>query len=243
VKRPAAVLVAISAAALLAIANGAATPAQTPTLSATVGPGFTISLRDAQGSRVTTLAPGTYQIEVEDLSGEHNFHLSGPGVNESTSVEFVGKETWRVTLQDGTYRYMCDPHASTMRGSFTVGSVSQPPAPPPPPASPPPASPPPAAVTPKTRLVVTAGPAAVITLRTAAGKQVKRLKRGIYTVVVRDRSRMHNVHLVAPGFNRKTTLAFVGRQTWRVRLQRAGTLRYRCDPHASHMRGSARIVR
>jgi plastocyanin len=71
---------------------------------------------------------------------------------------------------------------------------------------------------------------------------VRQVQRGTYTVLVRDRSREHNVHLIAPGYNRKTTVPFVGQQTWRVRLQRAGTLRYLCDPHASHMRGSARII-
>ena len=51
------------------------------------------------------------------------------------------------------------------------------------------------------------------------------------------------VHLVAPGYNRKTTLPFVGTQTWRVTLARAGMLRYLCDPHAIlGMRGSAKIV-
>ena len=33
-----------------------------------------------------------------------------------------GKGTfrWVVTLKKGTYRYVCDPHASFMKGSFTV---------------------------------------------------------------------------------------------------------------------------
>jgi len=63
-------------------------------------------------------------------------------------------------------------------------------------------------------------------------------------MVVRDRSRIHNAHVVAPGFNRKTTLPFVGAQRWKVKLARPGALRFLCDPHASTgMRGSARIVR
>jgi plastocyanin len=232
VKRSAVVLAALAAATLLAVADGAATTAQTPTLVGTVGPGFTIMLRDAQGSRVTRLDPGTYDIEVEDLSDEHSFHLEGPGVDERTEVGFTGKVRWTVTFRDGNYVYRCDPHPS-LRGSFVVGNPQPAPAPSPPP---------PAAVTPRTRLVVTAGPAEVITLRTAAGKAVRQLQRGTYTVLVRDRSRIHNVHLIAPGYSRKTTVPFVGQQTWKVPLKRVGTLRYRCDPHASHMRGSARIV-
>jgi plastocyanin len=226
-----AVATTLALAALLGSADGSASPAQTPTLFGSVGPEFEITLRDAQGNRVTRLDPGTFVIEVEDLSDFHTFHLEGPGVDERTEVAFTGKVTWTVTFRDGTYVYHCDPHPS-LRGTLVVGN---PPAPKPPP--------PPSGVTPKTRLVVTAGPAEVITLKTAAGKVVKRLKRGTYTVTVRDRSRLHNVRLRAPGYQRSTTLNFVGTQRWRVKLARAGTLRYSCDPHASTgMRGSAKIV-
>jgi plastocyanin len=27
---------------------------------------------------------------------------------------------WHVTLRKGTYKYVCDPHATFMKGSFTV---------------------------------------------------------------------------------------------------------------------------
>ena len=56
-------------------------------LFATVGPDFTISLRNAQGQNVTQLDPGHYRILVEDRSDFHNFHLSGPGVSLATDVE------------------------------------------------------------------------------------------------------------------------------------------------------------
>jgi plastocyanin len=99
-------------------------------------------------------------------------------------------------------------------------------------------------VTAKTRLVLTSGPGFVITLKTPKGKAVKTMKRGTYTMVVRDRGPTHNAHVVAPGFNRKTSpLTYTGSQTWRVRLARTGTLRFLCDPHARQgMRGSAKIV-
>ena len=70
------------------------------------------------------------------------------------------------------------------------------------------------------------------------------MKRGTYTVTVRDRSRIHLAHVRAPGFDRTTTLPFQGTQRWRARLARTGTLRFLCDPHVLQgMRGSAKIVR
>jgi plastocyanin len=50
----------------------------------------------------------------------HNFHLRGRGVNKRTTVAFRGTATWTVTLRVGTYRFVCDPHARRMRGSFRV---------------------------------------------------------------------------------------------------------------------------
>jgi plastocyanin len=31
-----------------------------------------------------------------------------------------GNESFEVTLEPGEYTFLCDPHASTMRGTFTV---------------------------------------------------------------------------------------------------------------------------
>ena len=233
--RAAALIAAIIVAALLGATDGSAVRAQNVKLVGTVGPGFFIILEDAQGNRVTNLEPGTYDIQVADLSEEHNFHLVGPGVDRLTPVGAAITETWTVTLTDGTYRYNCDPHLTMMRGSFTVGNAP----PPPPPA------PSPTVVTPKSKLVLTSGPRFVITLKTAAGKAVKRMKRGTYRVTVRDRGRIHNAHVIAPGYNRKTSpLTLTGTQTWKVKLARTGTLRFLCDPHASTgMKGSAKIVR
>ena len=234
VTRPAVVAVALAAAALFTAAGGGAAPAQNAKLSGIVGPGFTISLRDASGARVTRLDPGTYEIEISDMSVEHNFRLTGPGgVNQATEIGDTGMVTWTVTLVDGAYRYVCDPHAPMMNGSFTVGTPRT--------TTPPP----PSAITPSTRLRLTSGPGYSIRLTTAAGKAVKTMKTGTYTVQVRDRSRIHNAHAIGPGYNRKTTpLTYVGTQTWRVKLARAGTLRFVCDPHAAMgMRGSAKIVR
>lgn len=227
--------IALGAASLLLAIGGSAAPAQAVKLVGTVGPEFTITLEDAQGNRVTKLDPGTYEIEVRDRSDFHTFHLQGPGVDERTQAEFTGDVTWRVTLRDGNYTFLCDVHPSSMRGTFTVGN---------PPATPPPSQTPPGGITAKTKLVLTSGPAYAITLKTAAGRAVRSMRVGTYTVVVRDRSQIHNAHLVAPGYNRATRpLSYRGTQTWKVRLARPGTLRFLCDPHKSRMKGSAKIVR
>jgi plastocyanin len=224
--------VVIACASLVLVPGAATAPSQAVPLFGTVGPGFTITLADASNRLVTQLDPGTYEIEVEDRSDFHSFHLRGPGVDEATDVTFTGTVTWTVTLRDGRYTYACDPHP-TLAGSFTVGSPQTP-------APPSGAAP----ITAKTRVVLTAGPSQRITLRTAAGKVVRTMRVGTYTMTVRDRSRFHNAHVRAPGYNRATTLAFVGTERWRVRLAKVGTLRFLCDPHASAgMRGSAKIVR
>lgn len=90
------------------------------TLDGTVGPGFDISLKDSSGNDVSTLTPGTYTINVDDKASIHNFHLTGPGVDESTDVSGTGTTSWTVTLQTGTYTFQCDPHSSSMNGSFEV---------------------------------------------------------------------------------------------------------------------------
>ena len=84
------------------------------------------------GTRVTHLAAGTYEIQVHDNSTFHNFHLTGPGLDKSTEVDTKSVVTWTVTLTDGVYKYVCDPHASFMNGTFTVGTAQPPPPPPPP---------------------------------------------------------------------------------------------------------------
>jgi plastocyanin len=96
------------------------TAASGSTLTASVGPGFDISLTDANGAAVSTLSAGEYTIEVNDQSDIHNFHLTGPGVDETTDVGGTGTESWTVTFQAGSYHFQCDPHASTMNGDVEV---------------------------------------------------------------------------------------------------------------------------
>jgi plastocyanin len=104
-------VVALLSLVLAAPASPAAAPKK---LTASVGPGFTISLK------AKSVKAGTYRIVVSDKSEIHNFHLTGPGVNKSTSVEFTGTQTWTVKLKKGTYRYVCDPHSTSMNGSLKV---------------------------------------------------------------------------------------------------------------------------
>jgi hypothetical protein len=107
-------------AALLVLPARGRAAAHATTLHGTVGPGFTITLKTAQGKLVKQLKPGSYTIRIRDLSPIHNFHLFGPGVNKLTSVQNSGSATWTVRLERGLYRYRCDPHRTIMHGSFTV---------------------------------------------------------------------------------------------------------------------------
>lgn len=115
-------LVLAGLAAAVSVARSASTDG---TLQASVGPGYTIALTQ-NGTKVANLDPGTYTIEVNDQSGIHNFHLTGPGVNQATDVEGTGSATWTVTFANGTYTYVCDAHPTQMRGTFTVGSAPAP---------------------------------------------------------------------------------------------------------------------
>ncbi|MBD0330707.1 MAG: hypothetical protein ICV64_11475 [Thermoleophilia bacterium] len=113
---------------------------------------------------------------------------------------------------------------------------------PPPGGSDPAPAPQPQSATPTGRnvLVATVGPGATVSLRTRAGRRVRTLRAGRYTIAVRDRSEIHNFHLRGPGVNKQTGVAFTGTATWRVRFRKGKTYRYVCDPHASSMRGTFR---
>ena len=109
-KRTAAVLLALAIGAIAALPVLAATPK----ISGSVGPGFTISM-----AKKPTKA-GKVKLVVSDKSSIHNFHLKGPGVNVKTTVPATGSKSFTVTLKKGKYTFLCDPHATTMKGSFTI---------------------------------------------------------------------------------------------------------------------------
>ena len=196
---------AVVGAAVLASAGAAAGP----TLTGSVGPGFTISLVDASGQKVTNLDAGGYTIVVHDLATLHNFHLVGPGVDQATDVEGTGDSTWDVTLANGSYKFFCDVHP-TLRGAFTVGPQAPPPV--------------------RKKLLAKVGPGAKIAVTTPAGARVKSVVAGPYSLVVRDVSKVDDFHLTGPGVNRKTGVAKKLTVTWKLTLK-AGTYRYRSDAH------------
>ena len=108
-------LVLLAAAALAALAfTTASTAAAARKLTATDGPGFTITMS------AKAVKAGTYTITVRDRSPIHNFHLTGPGLNKKTSVAKVGTSKWTVKLKKGIYRFICDPHATIMHGVLKV---------------------------------------------------------------------------------------------------------------------------
>jgi plastocyanin len=111
---------AILAVSLAVATAGVAGTQKSVGLTGEVGPGFSIEVK--QGSKdVKTLKAGTYTIKVQDKATIHNFHLRGPGLNKSTTVPFMGTQTWKIKLKPGTYTYQCDPHASSgMKGTFKV---------------------------------------------------------------------------------------------------------------------------
>jgi plastocyanin len=198
----------------IAFAPGAARPSATAIeLTGSVGPGFTISLRDASGNIVGHLDPGTYHITVHNLSDPatgivHNFHLQGPGgVNLATTAD-PGTTTWDVTFVDGTYTYLCDFHPTQMRHTFTAGNA------PPPPLV--------------TKLVGKVARNSITLKRGSA--LVKSLRHGKFVIAVNDASTKDNFHLKGPGISKKTSVAKRGKVTWKVTF-RAGKYTYFSDAH------------
>jgi plastocyanin len=208
--------------AALIPASGAG--AQSAVLEAVVGTNdaFIISLKDASGAKVTHIDAGTYTINVHDFSPEHNFHLTGPGVDRATVVENTGDETWTVTFADGIYRFQCDPHAGIMNGRFAVGTAQLPP--------------------PTANLTGRVGPGKTISVRNANGSKATVLN-GVVSIklAVTDSSKTDNFHLIGPGVNRSTGVAFRGRRTWALNNLQVGVYRYRSDRHKT-LRGSFSIT-
>jgi hypothetical protein len=82
------------------------------------------------------------------------------------------------------------------------------------------------------------GPDFVISLKTATGKPVTKLKAGTYAFTITDKSGIHMFHLIGPGVNKVLTpILFIGKKTVVVKLK-AGKYIYQCDPHKSVMKHS-----
>jgi plastocyanin len=107
--------------AALALGTWSTANAAPQKLNGFVGPSQTITLKTANGKRLSMASRGTYLLTVTDRSDEHNFYVSGPGIRKQiTSVGFTGKKTVKITLRPGRYAFVCTPHSDDMRGAFRV---------------------------------------------------------------------------------------------------------------------------
>jgi len=86
-----------------------------------------------------------------------------------------------------------------------------------------------------TTLIATDGPGFTITMNE------KTVKAGTYTIVVHDKSNIHNFHLMGPGVNKLTSVPKVYTTTWTVELKK-GTYKFQCDPHATIMKGTLKVT-
>jgi plastocyanin len=117
----------LALAAMLALAVSASvafgrSAAAKPTLNGTVGPGFSITLTQ-KGKKVKTLKAGKYVFKISDKASIHNFVLEkehSKFEKELTDVSDTGTKTATISLTKGTYKYYCEPHESSMNGTFKV---------------------------------------------------------------------------------------------------------------------------
>ena len=196
--------------ALVLVLPAAAGRQDVAALTAIVGAndGFTITLNDASGKRVSEIAPGAYTVVVQDRSAVHNFHLASnedATVDFRTDLEFVDEQSFTVSFRDHThYAYACEPHWQTMNGAFLATST---PAPPPPPVR---------------KLSAVVKPGGGIRLSSAS------VAAGRYRLTVNDQGKRDNFHVRGKAVNKRTGLAFRGRVGWGLTLA-PGVYRYGSD--------------
>jgi hypothetical protein len=119
-------VILLAATLALKLGAGRSDAAVSPTMHAVVHQDASISLTFDDGSPVgnqardiPTVPAGTYTVRVVDDASEHNIRLSGPGVDQSTSIGDEASPTWTVTIQaGGMYRFQCDSHLDFMFGLF-----------------------------------------------------------------------------------------------------------------------------
>jgi len=87
------------------------------------------------------------------------------------------------------------------------------------------------AATPK--LAGTVGPGFTISMK-------KPTKAGKYTLVISDKSSIHNFRLKGPGVNVATSVPATGSKTFKITLKK-GKYTFLCDPHPTSMVGKFTI--
>ena len=223
-------VLALAGSLVFRLGVGTSGAAVSSTLHGTVGPGYDISLTFDDGSAVRSLPAGSYRVLVSDLATDHNFHLSGPGVAEETSIDGQGSATWNVTFRAGvSYQFFCDPHAESLYGRFDATGAADTPAS----GSGSGGSGSSGGGTGSSSNTSSSGPATTRVLGTLAvavdrgklkltskGKGVKTLPAGRYMLVVADSSARTGVALRRAGAATRqlTAPAFVGRSTKSVTL-------------------------
>lgn len=227
-------LVAVAVLAATFVARFATTNAHADVLAVlqgSVGPDFLISLKNPDGSIVSHLDAGPYEIQVNDQASNHNYHLEGPGVSMATGIPDVQTADWMVSLGDGLYTYHCDQHLS-LSANFAVGSAALPP--PPAPVSivtaPTPAPAPASSSSSSKTLVAPAVSRVGGTLRAALtgtkltlklnGKPLAKVAAGTYKVVAVDTSKTLDLSIAQTGVSEQplTTKTFTGTKTVTIDL-------------------------
>jgi plastocyanin len=115
----------IRAVALVAVGAlvvvGLSSAMTVPKLKGTLGPGFTITLKNSKGKTVKLLKVGKYRFVVTDKASIHNFTLDGPGLEDKaiTATGFTGTKSVTLKLKKGKYKYYCTVHPD-LKGTFKV---------------------------------------------------------------------------------------------------------------------------
>lgn len=81
---------------------------------------FAIALTDENGEPVGSVPAGDYTLTILDPSDIHNFRLTGEGLDVASDVGAIVELEFEITLEPGTYEFVCDPHMGTMRGQLEV---------------------------------------------------------------------------------------------------------------------------
>ena len=199
----------------------------TPTLTAIVGTndGFDITLNDPEGNKVSRILPGTYTIVVDDRSTIHNFHLASNPIRPSTSAP--------TSSSSGSSRYghVSQPHLVCLRVRAALADHER--------------------LVPGYRHARrTSSPT---TSTQTEGREADCIGVGVgsrtsepivgskrpWRIVVTDRSKKANFHLLGKGVDRRTGVKFRG---WQAGACAApGTYRYGSD--ARPLTRKLRVVR